>query len=118
MVVPPAHEPVIGNKVARYLLEVTPGYEDEYLRFGIALKAWGVNTWLHPDVRGHGWDKFTDSDYSVDEWRMSTTTRLEIGPEKFHFTTEYYKPINSGEWGGHGLERHYYWLVGFGGRYK
>lgn len=67
MTVPPANEPVIGNMVARYLAEVTPGYETDNLRLGVTLKAWGVNYWLPPDVRGHGWDKWEGSDYTVEE---------------------------------------------------
>jgi hypothetical protein len=118
MLVPPAHEPVVGNMVARYLAEVTPGYTSEHVRFGVTLKAWGVNRWVPPSVRGHDWEKFENSDYTVDDWRLSYTAKAELGPDWLHLTTEYYKPIDAGDWGGHGMERHYYWLVGFGGRYR
>lgn len=117
MFVPPAHEPVVGNKVARYLLEITPGWESEYFRLHAIVKAWGVNTWIPPDVRGHGWEKYENSDWSVEEWRISTTLKVEIGPESLHFEVEYYRPRHNQTWGGHGMEKHYYLLAGVGGKY-
>jgi hypothetical protein len=116
--VPPHHEPVVGDKVARYRLQVIPGYEMEYFRISLQLDAWGVQTWQPSSVVGHNWQAYENSDWSVEEWRLGTTTRAEAGPDKLHFYTEYYMPIDRKTWGGHGMERHYYWLVGFGGRYQ
>lgn len=117
-VAPPHNEPVIGDKVARYRLQLHPEYATTYFRVSPEINVWGVNTWQPSDVVGHGWEAWQNSDWSVEEFRTSVTTRAEIGPKALHFYTEYYWPIDRKSWGGHGLERHYYWLVGVGGRIK
>lgn len=115
-VVPPAHEPVVGDKVARYMIEITPQVETDYARAELTLRSWGVQTWRTPTVRGSGWEKYEDSDWGVEKWRTGMTARGELGPDVLHLYTEYYYPFDRKSWGGHGLERHYYWLVGVGGR--
>lgn len=112
---PPHNEPVVGDRVARYRLYLDPEWRGEYVRFATPITIWGVNTWQPSKVVGHGSEAWSNSDWSVEKVRVAITPRLEIGSQRLHFYTEYYMPLNRKSWGGHGLERHYYWLTGFGG---
>lgn len=113
---PPHNEPVVGDRVARYRLHIEPGIEFKFLRYRLAINAWGVNHWRTSDTVGHGFpEAWEGSDWSVEEWRTSTTHRLELGPGWLHFFTEYYLPLDRKSWGGHGMETNYYWLTGVGG---
>lgn len=117
-VVPPAHEPVIGDKVARIMLEAEPGVVYDKFRCSVKFRSWGVNTWKSPAERGHGWEKYENSDWSVEEWRTSATVRAEAGPNKLFGFAEYYFPFNRGDWNGNGFESNYSLFVGIGGRYR
>ena len=114
---PPHNEPVVGNKVARYRLQVKPSVEFKYFRYSLQVDAWGVNKWQPSSVVGHWPDSISGSDWSVEEWRVATTHRAEVGPYKVHAYIEYYMPLDRHNWGGHGMERHYYTLIGIGGRF-
>lgn len=114
---PPHNEPVIGDKVARYRLQLHPEWSSKFVRFSPEINAWGVNTWQTSDVVGHGVpDAWENSDWSVETVRISMTTRVELGPESIHLYAEHYMPINRESWGGHGLEQNVYFLLGIGGR--
>jgi hypothetical protein len=112
---PPHNEPVVGNRVARYRLQVAPHLDTRWLRYKLQANAWGVNRWQLTDVVGSGLEAWSGSDWSVEEWRFSLLHRIEVGPKYLGLFMEGYMPIDRFSWGGHGMERHYYWLIGFGG---
>lgn len=111
---PPHNEPVVGNRVARYRAELKGDVRWGRLQWEPKITAWGVNAWRSTDAIGHGWDAWRNSDYSIEKIRVSHTQNLSLWlSDHVALTTEYYMPLNRKSWGGHGLERHYYWLVGF-----
>jgi hypothetical protein len=111
---PPHNEPVVGDKVARYRAELKGDVCWGRLQWEPKITAWGVNTWRSTDRIGHGWNAWQNSDYSIEKVRVSHTQNLSFWlNDNIALTTEYYMPLNRKSWGGHGLERHYYWLVGF-----
>ncbi|MEZ4599175.1 MAG: hypothetical protein R2940_05245 [Syntrophotaleaceae bacterium] len=114
---PPHNEPVVGDRVARYRVQLRPSVEFKYFRYNLKIDAWACNTWQSNDVIGNGGDAWDNSDYSIEKWRIGFTHRAEAGPKIIHLFTEYYVPYDNDSWGGHGMERHYYWLVGFGGKF-
>ena len=116
--VPPHNEPIVGSLVARYRAEITPTLQlGKYVHYELDLTTWGVNKWRTSEVVGHGFpEAWEGSDWSVDEWRVSTTHRLILGAEKFHGYVEGYRPIDGQSWGGVSM-RHYHLLVGFGGSF-
>ncbi len=113
---PPHNEPVVGDKVARYRLQIKPSVQFKYLRNEVQIDLWGCQTWRTPSQVGHGIpDAWQNSDWDIETVRVGITERMEIGPQRLHGFTEYYIPVDRRAWGGHGMERHYYWLIGIGG---
>lgn len=112
---PPHNEPIIGNRVARYRLQVEPTVKFGWLRYRLMINAWGVNRWQQGCVVGDGMSAWENSDWSVERWRFSFLQRAEIGPKLFHVFVEDYQPIHARSWGGHGMETDHYLLVGIGG---
>jgi len=111
---PPHNEPVVGDRVARYRAELTTDVRWGCLQWEPKLTAWGVNQWRSTADIGNGSDAWENSDYSIEKWRVSHTQNLSLWLTDYAaLTTEYYMPLDRKSWGGHGLERHYYWLVGF-----
>ena len=111
---PPHNEPVVGDRVARYRLQAELDLRWWRLQWQPKVTAWGVNRWRPTDVVGHGIPQaWENSDWSVEKWRISHTQSLSLWlTDALALTTEYYMPVDRKSWGGHGLERHYYWLVG------
>lgn len=117
--VPPHNEPVIGDRVARYRAELTSSISWGRIQWEPKITAWGVNKWRSTATIGNGADAWRNSDYSVETWRVSHTQNLSIWlTDNVAVTTEYYMPLKRKEWGGHGLECHYYWMVGFKAKLK
>jgi hypothetical protein len=112
---PPHNDPVVGDRVARYRVQVEPNLEIGWLRYRLRFNAWGVNRWQSVDKVGGGLDSWSNSDWSVEKWRLSLLHQAEFGPKSIHLFVEYYQPIDSNDWKGHGLETHYYMLTGIGG---
>ena len=76
---PPHNEPVIGNRVARYRIQITPTLDWGIVHYRIEANAWGVNIWQRPNVVGHGVpEAWENSDWSVEEWRYTGTGTLLI----------------------------------------
>lgn len=116
---PPHNEPVVGDMVARYRGQLSADIRWGRVQWEPKLTAWGVNQWQSTAVIGNGSDAWGNSDYTIDEYRISHTQNLSIWiTDHAALTTEYYMPLDRKSWGGHGLERHYYWLVGFKLRLK
>ena len=113
----PHHEAVVGDSVARYRLQATPTYEFNYGKYSLQVDAWGVQKWQPSSVVGHFPESYENSDWSVEKVRVSTKHRLKLGADKLHLFVEYYMPLNRRQWGGHGMERHYYLLAGVGGTF-
>lgn len=113
---PPHNEPVVGNMVARYRLQLEPSVEWEWLRYKLTATAWGCNEWRSDPGNGFP-DAWEGSDWSVTEWRYSLTHRATVGPKRLGLFVENYMPLNRNSWGGHGMERHYYLLTGVGGEF-
>jgi hypothetical protein len=110
---PPHNEPVVGDRVARYRSEAHLVMRWGNLEWHPKLTAWGVQKWRPSDIVGHGEDAWRNSDFSVETVRWSHTQTLKYRmSESLAATTEYYMPLYRDTWGGHGLERHYYWLIG------
>jgi hypothetical protein len=118
MFVPPHHEPIVGNRVARYRVEVEPVMEWGKLETSLKLTSWGAQRWNRNVGNGIP-DAWQDSDWSIEEWRHALTHKATywIKP-KFGIYSEYYKPLEHESWGGHGQEIHYYWLLGIRGRFN
>jgi len=114
--VPPHNEPVVGDKVARYRAQISPSLTTKWFRYHLDINAWLVNTWQSRDVVGNDWEAWRKSDWGVEDVRLSLLHRFSVGPEKVGLFVENYQPIDRHSWGGQGMERHYYWLVGVGGR--
>ena len=112
---PPHNEPVVGNQVARYRLQLNPEITFKYARYDLEFDVWGTNQWRNGSTVGNGSEAWDNSDWSIDKYRLSLTHKVHLGPETLHIFTEYYMPIDRKSWGGHGMETNYYWLVGFGG---
>jgi hypothetical protein len=105
---PPHNEPVIGDKVARYRIQVTPSLQWGIVEFRLKSNWWGVNTWQHPSIVGHGYEAWENSDWSVEEWRWTGVSELSFNTSKrtaVYIESEYTE----------GFEGHqsYYHLVGF-----
>lgn len=116
---PPHNEPVVGDRVARYRVQLAGDVRWWRFQWEPKLTAWGVNQWRSGATIGNGGDAWDNSDYSVDKWRVSHTQNLNVWvTDHLALTTEYYMPIDRKDWGGHGLESNYYWLVGFRWRLK
>ena len=120
---PPGGDIVVGNKIGRYVLDIKPTIEHGYFQFSVLARAYGLQTWVPPEERGHGLDKFKGSyAWSAEEWRFALAPRLQIGTEKIHFFIENYAPVDRhGVWdsdGGHGQATEYYWLLGAAGRIR
>lgn len=114
MMAPPHNEPVVGDKVARYRSEMKASVRWGRLQWEPKITAWGLNTWRATNRIGNGTNAWKNSDYSIEKVRVSHTQNLSLWlTDNFAMTTEYYMPLDRKSWGGHGLERHYYWLVGF-----
>lgn len=110
----PHNEPVIGDYVARYRAQAVAEVAWGRVTWEPRLTAWGVNTWRNSEQVGHFPESFANSDWSIEAVRLSTTQTLSLRlTDYLHLTTEYYMPFDRSRWGGHGLERHYYWLTGF-----
>jgi hypothetical protein len=117
--VPVNHEPVVGNLVARYRLQLEPRLDWGRLHYHLQANAWGGQKWRPRHTLGEGFfEKYRNSDWSVETWRFSLLHRVhfDLFGDRLQLFSEYYKPIRRHEWGGHGMERHYYWLIGVGGR--
>lgn len=116
--VPPHHEPVVGDRVARYRLQLVPMMESRWFDFTGNFNIWGVNEWQDSQTAGDGWG---DADWSIDKWRYSAMYQVTFYPfdtKTIGLFTEYYRPFHRHSWGGHGMERHYYWLIGLSGTIK
>jgi len=112
--VPPHNEPVVGNKVARYRLQLEPQIEYKFFRAEAQLNAWAVNTWKPKHMQAS--TAWKDDDWTVEEIRYTTKFRVEVGPKPLALFMEYYQPINDG-WGkGASSFGSYWWLVGISGR--
>ncbi len=110
---PPHNEPVIGDRVARYRVQAGADVRWGRVQWEPTLNAWGVNRWRTSEVVGHFPDSWGNSDWSIERWRVSMTHNLSLHlTDHVALTTEYYMPFDRKSWGGHGLERHYYWLIG------
>jgi len=116
---PPHNEAVVAGKVARYRLQATPSVEFKYFKYSLQVDAWGVNTWQPSSVVGNGIQNWDQSDWSVEEWRLSTLQRVQVGSSQLHLYVEAYMPISrDSDWsGGHGMETEYYNGVGVGGMF-
>jgi len=117
---PPHNEPVVGNRVARYRISATPKFDTKYLTTELQIDAWGVQRWRPTSVIGNGKEAWENSDWGVEEWRVGFTNRVWVWPfetRKIGIFTEHYFPQRK-NWGRHGMETNYYWLVGFGGELK
>jgi hypothetical protein len=116
MFVPPKHEPVIGDKVARYRAEIMPSVLWGDVEIAAKLTAWGVQPWERGAVGDPA--QWADRDWEVEEWRYAYTLYGTYRINKHvGIYTEYYKPINSESWGrSYGNESNYSWLVGVRGR--
>lgn len=110
----PKHDPILGKYIERYNLSLTPSLESKYFRYSLELAAHGGVNWI-ADVSGDPL-QWGDSDWSVDAWRYTLTHKAHIGPEYLGVETEFYMPVDRGNWGGHGRETEYYWLLGVGGQ--
>jgi hypothetical protein len=112
---PPHHEPIVGNRVARYRVEAEPVVEWGKLETSLKLTSWGAQRW-NRDI-GHGTDAWEESDWSVEEWRQAFTHTATVWiMPKLGVYSEYYQPIDRHEkWPGKGQETNYYWLVGIKG---
>jgi len=113
----PHGEAVVGAYVARYQGKIKPSIEFDNFRLSSELTAWGLQTWQPSSVVGHGLDAWGNSDWTVEEWRYSALSRLEVGPDKIFVFIENYMPFDRHDWKGHGHLDNYYWLGGVGGRY-
>jgi len=112
---PPHNEPVVGNKVARYRLQLEPQVKLSCLRLTGQVNIWAVNTWTSRD--SHESKSWKHDDWSIEDLRYTFKVRGDIGPEKLSLFTEYYQPINSADWGkGATSFGSYWWLVGVSGR--
>lgn len=116
---PPGGDVIVGSKIGRWVLDSQIKYTDRWVRFSVGLQAYGVTNWQRPEVRGHGWDKFT-SDYAwqVDGWRFATNQRLEIGKPELYLFFYNYMPIDRANWDGHGNLTEYWYMVGVGGTWE
>lgn len=111
---PPHNEPVVGDRVARYRSEATAVLRWGKLEWQPKLTAWGVQKWQPTDIVGHGNDAWRNSDFGIETIRWSHTQTVKYHmTDSFALSSEYYMPLYRDTWGGHGLERHYYWLAGF-----
>ena len=110
---PPHNEPVVGDRVARYRSEAVLEVQWGRFTWRPTLTAWGVQKWQPTDIVGHGRDAWRNSDFEIETVRWSHTQNLDFRlTDSVSITTEYYMPLYRDTWGGHGLERHYYWLIG------
>ena len=115
----PHGEAVVGAYVARYQGKIKPEIEFDNFRLSSELTAWGLQTWQPSSVVGHGVpDAWENSDWTVEEWRYSSLTRVEVGPDKIFVFIENYMPFDRHQWKGHGHLDNYYWLGGVGGRFE
>lgn len=115
---PPHNEPVIGNKVARYRVELAPTLTYKGFEYQVKGTAWGVNTWRRPADVGHFPDSWSHSDWTVDEWRYSVTQTATYWMGDVGLFAEHYQPFGESDWGGHGLEDNYYLLMGVKGTWR
>jgi len=115
--VPVNHEPVVGDKVARYRLQITPAVQIGRLSHEVQTNIWGVNTWRPRSMLGQGFvEKYENSDWTIENYRVSLmhTTKFDLIDKRLQLFSEYYYPIDRHSWGGMSL-RHYYWLIGISG---
>jgi hypothetical protein len=104
---PPHNEPVIGDMVARYRVQVSPSLDWGHVSYKLDINYWGVQRWQTPDVVGHGIEAWENSDWSVDEWRYTGVGRVnvDLGDNAAFFVESKY----SEEFRGHDS---YYHLIG------
>lgn len=116
---PPHNEPVIGSYVARYRTELHGTVSWGPVEWTPRLTLWGVNTWRNSATVGHFPDSWGNSDWSIEHYRLSTTQQIKLrATDHLAVFAEHYLPFQNERWGGHGLERHYYWLTGIEWRLK
>jgi hypothetical protein len=111
-VYPDNNEIVVGDKIGRYKLSVEPKIETTYLTYTQTFDLYGVNTWQPADL-----DLATD--WSAEEWRGTSTSRISVGPgPKFRVFSEYFTPL--GDWSPKGATNlsSYWWLVGVEGDFE
>lgn len=117
--VPVNHEPVVGNLVARYRIQLEPRIDYKRFHYVAEMKAWGGQKWRNRSLLGDGFvEKYRNSDWSVETWRFAILHRLtfDLFGDRLGIYTEYYMPQDRHSWGGHGMERHYYLLTGIRGK--
>jgi len=117
---PPHHEPVVGNRVARYRLYVEPEIHTKYADFSLISQTWFRQKWQPSVLVGHGIEAWKNSDWGFDDTKTSVTFRTIMSPfedKRVGLFVEYYMPLSRTTWGGHGMETNYYLLVGVGGKF-
>jgi len=114
--VPPHNEPVVGNKVARYRIEMAPEIRFQYLQVSPTLTLWGVNTWVPRDQQLS--NRWRDDDWSVEEVRPTFNLGIGLGPERLQLFSEYFAPLGNWSQRGAGSFSSYWWLVGVRGEVR
>ena len=106
---PPHNEPVIGDRVARYRIQIAPELDWGIVHYRFEANAWGVNLWQTPDTVGHGVpEAWENSDWSVEEWRFTGVGCLLVDISES--TSVFVESSYSEAFKGNGS---YYHLVGF-----
>ena len=116
--VPVNHEPIVGDKVARYRLQITPVMQIGRLSHEVQTNIWGVNKWRPRSMLGQGVvEKYSNSDWTIENYRVSLmhTTKFDLVDKRIQLFSEYYYPIDRHSWGSNPSMRHYYWLIGISG---